>query len=597
MERNVWNCVADCIKREIEKEREIIQAQLVRIADRIQPLRGEWDDDRVRELVQRLTAEANLSSPVTRSLAAELAALVAANDSAKAVHLLKQHLSRDRHEIPADLLRLAKEIRPFLRRRWKWEQRSDRMNHWLVIEKTGVASYEPVKLAGQRGLSLARIEQLDSLRQRCISLNRALRQNIGEPARLGRSKRGIELPDPCPDILDRLDALKEQRVNQTAHLIVAQALGVQLKPHEKDQKERAARDIHGEYERIPGRQPVDFIAIENLQYYSMTQRRERSTNARLMKWCRRELRKKLIMLCEPYGLRVVEVWPADTSRFCSLTSVAGFRAVELNPDDAENFRWKKHLLRLRQAGAGRRKLDEEDRKESERIKALFDQLAELNKDLLAERNKAPAGGRHFRPKWRTLLAPMPLGPLFVPASATETITRRNKHSGKEEHVVVFKPVNNRRPTVLQADINAAINIGLRAIASPHADDIHTRIRAKSDGKTFAVRADNKREDARWGESPPQIAVADAESRKRLLTDKWLNFYFDFGEVGDFDHATIDRIQNRIVSGRGLWGSIKGNDKREGKDWQRCLEINAARLRSRGLTPPEGWENDDVPFAP
>jgi IS605 OrfB family transposase len=539
----------------------------------------------------------NFSSLVTRSLAAELAALTAANDSARAVHLLKQHLSRERNEIPAGLFCLAEEIRPFLRRRWKWEQRNDGKNHWLVMEKTGVACYEPVKLAGQRGLSLARIEQLDSLRQRCISLNRVLRQNIGEPAKLGKSKRGIELPDPCPDILDRLDALKEQRVNQTAHLIVAQALGVRLKPHEKDEKDRAARDIHGEYERIPGRQPVDFIAIENLEYYNMTQRRERSTNARLMKWCRRQLRNKLIMLCEPYGLRVVEVWPADTSKFCSLTGVAGFRAVELNPDDTENFRWKKHLIRLREADAGKRKLDDEDRKESQRIKALFDQLAELNKDLLAERDKARAEGRHLRPNWRTLLAPMPLGPLFVPASATETITRRNKKTGKDEQVVIFKLVNGRRPTVLQADINAAINIGLRAIASPQADDIHTRIRAKSDGKTFVVRADNKREEARWGESPPQIAVTNTESREKLLTDKWLNFYFDFGAVAVFDHATIDGIQNRIESGRGIWGSIKGNDKREGKAWQRCLEINAARLRSRGLTPPEDWENDDVPFTP
>jgi IS605 OrfB family transposase len=594
------------------------------------------DDDRVRELIQRLAAETNFSSPTTRSLAAELAALVAANESARAIHLLKQHLSRDHHEIPADLLRLAEEIRPFLRRRWKWEQRSDGKNHWLVMEKTGVACYEPVKLAGQRGLSLARIEQLDSLRQRCISLNRALRQNIGEPAKLGKSKRGIELPDPCPDILDRLDALKEQRVNQTAHLIVAQALGVRLaeKTPEKlakimklgwteralrvaqsretgpdtnrswrvrrwlcqrIEREAQARSLHGVYEKF--RQPVDFIAIENLEYYNMTQRRERSTNARLMKWCRRQLRDKLIMLCEPYGLRVVEVWPADTSKFCSLTGVAGFRAVELNPDDAENFRWKKHLIRLREADARKRKLDDEDRKESQRIKALFDQLTELNKDLLAEREKARAEGRHFRPKWRTLHAPMPLGPLFVPASATETITRRNKMTGDDEQVAVFKPVNERRPTVLQADINAAINIGLRAIASPQADDIHARIRAKSDGKTFAVRADNKREEARWGDNPPQIVVTDTSSREKLLADKWLNFYFDLGAVATFDDAAINGIRARVVSGRGIWGTIKGNDRREGIDWQRCLAINAARLRGRGLTPPVDWENDDVSFTP
>ena len=143
-----------------------------------------------------------------------------------------------------------------------------------------------------------------------------------------------------------MEALKEQRVNQTAHLILAQALGVRLRPHTTSAAEREKHDIHGEYERIPGREPVDFVIIENLKYYEMTQGRARSENARLMKWCRRHLRDKLIQLCEPYGLRVLEEWPADTSKFCSLTGVAGFRAVELTPEDAKEFRWKKHLDRL-----------------------------------------------------------------------------------------------------------------------------------------------------------------------------------------------------------------------------------------------------------
>jgi hypothetical protein len=50
---------------------------------------------------------------------------------------------------------------------------------------------------------------------------------------MGRKARGIELPDPCPEILDKMEALREQRVNQTAHLIVAEALGVRLRPPAK----------------------------------------------------------------------------------------------------------------------------------------------------------------------------------------------------------------------------------------------------------------------------------------------------------------------------------------------------------------------------
>ena len=326
MEKEAWDAVATRIKAEIKSEREIIKRELVRIADRIQPLRG---------------------------------------------------------------------------RRWEWVPRpNDALNH--ILQQTERGTDDRAKLlAGQRGLSMKRIEQLDSLRQRCQSLNRALRQEPGKPANLGHSKRGIELPDPCPELLDRMEALKEQRVNQTAHLILAQALGVRLRSHTTSAAEREKHDIHGEYERIPGRAPVDFVIIENLKYYEMTQGRARSENARLMKWCRRHLRDKLIQLCEPYGLRVLEEWPADTSKFCSLTSVAGFRAVELTPEDAKEFRWKKHLDRLVDPERVK-KLSKAELRESQRVQQLFEMLAKVNEDLLKDRPK--------RPKWRTLLAPVAGGP-------------------------------------------------------------------------------------------------------------------------------------------------------------------------------------------
>lgn len=459
VEKGAWNLVADRLKREVEREREVIKAQLVRIADRIQPLRG---------------------------------------------------------------------------RRWEWVPRpGDARNH--VLRQTDPGSDpRPKLLAGQRGLSLKRIEQLESLRQRCQSLNRALQQTPGEPARLGRSKRGIELPDPCPELLDRLDALKEQRVNQTAHLILAQALGVRLMPHAKDKAERAARDIHGEYERIPGREPVDFLVLENLDRYLASQGRSRSENSRLMKWCHRAILGKLKQLCEPYGLRVLETPAAYSSKFCSLTSVAGFRAVELTPDDRTDFRWRKHLDRLTDPERVK-KLDKNELAESQSVKLLFDQLDTLNADLLKNR---PA-----RPKWRTLLAPMQLGPIFVPLRG--------------------KP--------MQADINAAINLGLRAIASPEADDIHLRIRAMRDGEGFKVRAENAREKARWKDKPTTITVQKEADRKKLLESARLNFFFDPGRVATFDHAKLEESDAPVASGRGIWGTINQNA------WRRCEEINAARV--------------------
>jgi hypothetical protein len=455
---------------------------------------------------------------------------------------LINQLEKERVAIQCELVRIADRIQPLRGRHWEWVKRDDGSGCYVLRQTNPGSDPRPKLLAGQRGLSLKRIEQLESLRQRCQSLNRALMQTPGQPAKLGRSKRGIELPDPCPELLDRLDNLKEQRVNQTAHLILAQALGVRLRPHTNDHVARRKRDMHGEYEKF--REPVDFIVIENLKYYEMTQGRSRRENVKLMKWCRRHLRDKLIQLSQKaYGLRVLEEWPADTSKFCSLTGVAGFRAVELTPDDRQDFRWRKHLERLADPERAK-KLSREERAESQHVKAFFDALDHLNRDLLAN---CPA-----RPKWRTLLAPVAGGPLFVPM----------------------------RGKVQQADINAAINLGLRAIAAPDNPAIHLRIRSERKGEKLLVRAENLREKARWGATAHEIVIPDATSRAALLTEAHPNFFADIGRVANFDRAEIDG-EHGFASGRGLWGTIKNNQK----DWLRVNTLNNDRLEKAGLGRP------------
>jgi hypothetical protein len=473
-EKQAWGCVRDCLILEITKERDIIQRELLRIADRIQPLRG---------------------------------------------------------------------------RRWEWAQRDDGSKCHVLRQTVRGTDDRKKLLAGQRGLSLKRIEQLESLRQRCQSLNRALQHEPGDRPPQGKRTRGIERPDPCPELLDRLEALKEQRVNQTAHLILAQALGVRLKAHERSDADRTAQDIHGEYERIPGREPVDFLVLEDLNRYLASQGRGRGENSKLMKWSHRAILGKLKQLCEPYGLRVLETPAAYSSRFCSLSGVAGFRAVELTPEDANEFRWKKHMDRLVDPERAK-KLGNEERIEGESVKQLFDDLNRINGDLLKN--------RPTRPKWLTLLAPVAGGPVFVPMHG--------------------KP--------MQADINAAINLGLRAIASPNADDIHLRIRAKRNGEGFVVRAENKREIARWGMKPPEVSVPHEAHRKKLLADAYLNFFADLGKVATFDQAAISGLNRSVASGRGIWGTINQND------WKRCEEINTARIaKLKNDQEPE----DDVPM--
>lgn len=375
-------------------------------------------------------------------------------------------------------------------------------------------------------------------------------QTPGQPAKLGRSKRGVDLPDPCPELLERLDNLKEQRVNQTAHLILAQALGVRLRPHIHNSAKRQKRDIHGEYEKF--REPVDFLVLENLDRYLASQGRSRGENSRLMKWCHRAILGKdgkLEQLCQHvYGLRVLKTPAAYSSRFCSLTGIAGFRAVELTPDNRQDFRWRKHLERL--ADPERlKKLSRDEREESRHVKTLFDTLDCLNKDLLANRSA--------RPKWRTLLAPVAGGPLFVPMSGN----------------------------VQQADINAAINLGLRAIAAPDNHAIHLRIRSERKGEKFLVRAENQREKARWGATPHEIAIPDGDSRAALLIEAHPNFFADIGRIANFDRAEVDGEQG-FASGRGLWGTIKNNQT----DWLRVNTLNNNRLEKAGLGRPLKEEN-------
>lgn len=460
---------------------------------------------------------------------------------------LVNELEKDRATIQRELVRIADRIQPLRGRRWEWVKRDDGSGSYFLRQTNPGTDPRPKLLAGQRGLSIERIEQLESLRQRCQSLNRALMQTPGQPAKLGRSKRGIELPDPCPELLDRLENLKEQRVNQTAHLILAQALGVRLRAHTNNSTIRQQRDIHGEYEKF--REPVDFLVLENLDRYLASQGRSRGENSRLMKWCHRQILGKLKQLCEPYGLRVLETPAAYSSRFCSLTGVAGFRAVELTPNSRQDFRWRKHLERLADPVRAK-KLSRDEREESQQVKALFDALDQLNRDLLANR---PA-----RPKWRTLLAPVAGGPLFVPM----------------------------RGKVQQADINAAINLGLRAIAAPETADIHVRIRSERKGEKFLVRAENLREKARWKDQT-EIAIRNDKHRGELLVEAHPNFFFDAGKVAAFDRAEIPVGQSSFASGRGLWGTINQ------KDWLRVNTLNNDRLEETGFGRPLK-EEDSIP---
>lgn len=479
-----------------------------------------------------------------------LANKLAADNGAAAVQVAEELLIH-RERISRALVQIANRVVPLRDRRWTWKPRVD-LPSCHILQQTEPGSDTGKRLlSGQRGISHRRIEQLEELRHRCQSLNRALQHVPGEKARMGRRTKGEELPDPCPDLLEKMERLREQRVDQTAHAILAAALGVRLRAPSKGHDERTKRDIHGEYERF--RDPVDFIAIENLSRYLSSQDRARSENTRLMQWCHRQLVQKLRQLCESYGLTVLAAPAAYSSRFSSRDGSAGFRAVEVSAADRHEWPWKHDLARLAQHEAGEKKLDARAREAAENVRRLFEQLeaAEAARPPLSpEEKRAP----------RTLLAPMAGGPIFI-------------------------SLGDAPP--MQADLNAAANIALRAIAAPDRHDIHQRIRTvrKGRGTQLELRRDSLREKARWPGSAPALHLLQTDEPD----DRQPNVFTDVSGVSFTDkRVRIDGVPLPFATGKTLWTSVKT------KAWERVAQLNSARLKKwrekANPTPP-----DEIPM--
>jgi hypothetical protein len=138
----------------------------------------------------------------------------------------------------------------------------------------------------------------------------------------------------------------------------------------------------------------------------------------------------------------------------------------------------------------------------------------------------------------------------------------------------------------QADINAAINLGLRAIAAPDNQEIHLRIRSERKSGKFFVRAQNLREKARWNADKHEITPPNGKSLAGLLAESSPYFYADTGSIAEFDHAEISG-QRGFASSRGIWGTIKQ------KDWLQVGKLNNDRLEKAGLGRLLE-EEDDVP---
>jgi len=393
------------------------------------------------------------------------------------------------------------------------------------------------KIRGQGGLSLGRIEQIEDLRKRLLSYQREMNREIGKQMKIGFGRHSGSIPDAAPQMLRKLDELKDQRVKQTAHMILARSLNLRLKDDKKPREKREDY-IHGEYEpigQLPSNRPtVDFIVIEDLNRYRAEQGKSRAENRQLMQWSHRAIALTLRELAEPYGLSILATAASFSSKFCSITGRPGFRAEDVSQK------------RLYLINSWKKSSDSRRKSIAEQMITIFD--------------------KHPDKKELSFILPSQGGKMFVPGIAP--------HEMRDEF------------PIQQADLNASQNLALRAIASPSRLDLIHKIRAVSKSDKLTLRWDNLREKTYLDPKSEILPkVIGKPISKEVRSKKYSNFFF-MGRGDEvqlpvkFDEAVCELPSGeklQICSNYGLWTTFKDTIELEN-----TIKINNSRLASLGL---------------
>jgi len=353
---------------------------------------------------------------------------------------------------------LARKLNSLWTRNWQEQELAWRDHlHWLrrlIMPRLGQRpprtqpearkAWKEKILHGRRmgGLSYDRLRAFRGLYE-CMKAFRMrpepdnLRKNISDTG-------GRELSNFGRRILDQFEKLREQRIKQLASRVIEGALGVgrevprNLRNKTRDKKRPTERCSDIRF------QPCHAVIVENLRNYRPEESRLRKMNRRLADWAAANVRKYIKEGCELHGLHFDDVPAAYTSRQDSRTGATGVRAEDVpltvlldaalgsldTPSKASDthkravHRWASELKRSAQR-VGDDKGDARDH--------LLVALAAKVKN--AKRAQLPD----------LLLLPRQGGELFLPIVAEEKAGR---------------------PRSLQADLNAAANIGLVALLDP-----------------------------------------------------------------------------------------------------------------------------------
>lgn len=353
-------------------------------------------------------------------------------DASSVEHKKKQKENRERlHDVAKALARdtnLRKTLHDVWKTRWedddeRWKKQLRWLKDWILPR--GKAANDPaIRKVG--GLSLTRLATLTEFRRK-VQVGFFTRFTPdGRQTERGQKGQPTDKPLTVPEhfgqrALDALEHLREQRVKQLASRIAEAALGVGSEDarHWNGGK-RPDRRIDA-----PRFAPCHAVVIENLTHYRPDETRTRRENRQLMTWSSSKVKKYLAEACQLHGLHLREVSASYTSRQDSRTGAPGLRCQDVT---VEKFMrspfWKKQV---KQAAA-----KQANNKGDARERFLCDLNALWKDKALADWKKAGVAR-----------VPLKGGEIFVSADSTSPAAKG-----------------------LQADLNAAANIGLRALIDP-----------------------------------------------------------------------------------------------------------------------------------
>jgi hypothetical protein len=276
------------------------------------------------------------------------------------------------------------------------------------------------------GLSVTRITTMKALYQlhKAFAMRATPLKPRGAPEK-GESNIGI-----AQSILIAMERMRDQRVKQIASRIAGSALGLGGQwvmrdiPANENKKRSARTKLVWLEDLSPKYSPCHAVVIENLKNYRPDEMRTRRENSQLLSWASSKVEKYLGEACQLNGLHLRSVSAGYTSRQDSRTGAPGIRCCDVSVKDFQQKPW------------WRKSVEAAKQKNKEGKGSAFDRYLETLDEQHPKSTSTPSGVQLIR-------IPVSGGDLFVSADHSSPAAKG-----------------------LQADLNAAANIGLKALLDP-----------------------------------------------------------------------------------------------------------------------------------